>query len=76
MVLQHAQLEILELLVEMRAKLALAPTTAVIDPVFNEPKKGVTPANEDNLSAVRQPASIAEEPITLLTHFNIKALVR
>lgn len=59
-----------------RAKPTPVPIAPVIESVSDEPVQGVTFTNADNLSAARWPASVIEEPITLLTCFDIEALVR
>lgn len=68
--LQHAQREILELIVDLRAKPTPTPTTPVSDGLA----QGVSPTNVDNLSVAGQSVSVAEEPATLLTCSDIKAL--
>lgn len=60
----------------MRVKPALALATPVVEPIFDGPIHGVTTANTDNPSAVRRPASLAEEPATLLTRSEVEALGR
>lgn len=74
--LQWAQRELFELIVELRAKPAPAPTTLIIKKMSDEPTSKVMPTNADNLSATRQPASTTEEPTTLLTCSDIRELIR
>lgn len=47
MALKKAQWEILELLVEMRAKLAQSPVTYVVEPVYDKPVQGATSTNAE-----------------------------
>lgn len=45
--------------------------------MFDEPVRGATPANADNLSATsKRPASEAEEPIMFMTPLVLKAMLR
>lgn len=46
------------------------PATPTVEPVSDEPMQGVMPVNEDKPFVAGQPASIAEEPVTLLTRLH------
>lgn len=47
MALKKAQWEILELLVEIRAKPTPSPVTYVVEPVYDKPVQGATPTNAE-----------------------------
>lgn len=73
---QQEQLEILELLAEMRVEPAPTPVVQDIELIFDGLVQGVMSANVGNLFVAGRPTSIASEPTTLLTRSNIEALVR
>lgn len=54
----------------------LAATPTIVEPVLDEPVKGVTFANADNLLTARQPTSLVEEPTVFMTRAKVKAVLR
>lgn len=73
---QQAQRKILELIPKLRAKPTSGTVAPVAEPISDEPAQRATLTNADNLSTIRQLGSIVEEPATLLTLFDIEALIK
>lgn len=67
MALQDTRLQILELLAIIKTNLVPVPTPSATEPMTDKPIQGVTLANIDNLSAMRRPASVVEEPTISIT---------
>lgn len=60
----------------MMAKPTPTPATPAGESVTDGPVQGTTLANVDNLPATRQPTSVIEKPVALLTLSYVEALVR
>lgn len=74
--LQHVQREILDLIIELRAKPTTMPAAPATELVSDRPNQGFKPTNTDNLSTTGQPISIVKEPATLLTHSDLEVLMK
>lgn len=54
----------------------MTPTLPVVEQIVNESVQGNMPANDENLSAARRPASLSEEPAVFLTKIEIQAIIK
>lgn len=70
------QQELSKLIIDLKTKPALVPTSPIFEPMSDKLVSRVTPTNVDKLSTVEQPASTIEENATLLTRSAIKELIR
>lgn len=52
------------------------PTPPAAKPVIDEPVQGVRPANTNNLSVARRPASLAKEPTVYPTRAEVEAMFK
>lgn len=65
-------------LVSNQANQTPAPAIApqAVKPILDESIQGFTPANANNLSTVRRPASVIEEPAVFMMRVEVEALLR